>query len=147
MSTETFYVLRDDDGWYLWSGPPIRQSEVEGDVVFNPEFGYPIDIADRMTRSDAEDTKAVFGGTVQRVAVTTEDVGLRWVDHQRGCPGPCRHWKLMDGDDFMGTINTDAGGEGWFVFLGLGGVQTDGPFPTLEDAKAAAEAAVRETWT
>ena len=103
-------------------------------------------------RADAEDNAEFVRGqggtcTVQRVTVTTEDVGLRWDDHQRNCPGPCRHLKLVDGDEFMGTINTDVRGEKWFVFLGLSGSQTDGPFDAVEDAKAAAEAAVRGTWT
>lgn len=137
MTTETHYVVRNEDGDHL-------STSFGGDYRWYP--GAP-QFAQYYSRLEAEALVAVHGGTVQRVTVTTEDVGLRWVDHQRGCPGPCRHWKLMDGDEFVGTVNTDAEGDKWYLSAGMAGTHHAGPFDTIEEAKTAGEAAVRETWT
>lgn len=97
------------------------------------------------SRRKAEQVAAEVGGTVQRITTTVEDEpGLRWA-HQ-SCPYPCDHWALYDGEDFEGKVNTDAEGDKWYCH-NWAGEQYAGPFATLEEAKAAAEEAVKARWT
>jgi len=76
---------------------------------------------------------------------TTTECRVQWIDHQRGCPGPCRHWKLVDGDEFIGTVNTDGHGGEWFV-MNANGVQIAGPFGTLPEAQEMAVAVLHLDW-
>lgn len=149
MSTEVHYVVRNEDGKLLYEATEI-DLDVE-DPWENPvpvhgwvEPGSPAALHPT-SRKEAEAKAVEHSGTVQRVTVTTEDVGpLRWV--ARVCVERCRHFSLYDGDVFESTVNTDAEGAKWYCH-GWDGVQFAGPFDTIEEAKAAAVAAVRGTWT
>jgi hypothetical protein len=149
MTTETHYVVRDATG-NLWVEAPTSTMS-EGQFV--PGLGIAvfvsrdnIDLANHYaSRAEAEAVAAQNGGTVQRVTVTTEDVGLRWVQ-AKDYRFP---WEaLYDGDSVTDFIvgNHDYTGPQLYHHIGHGagkGVR----FPTPALAKAAAEAAVRETWT
>lgn len=152
MPTETHYVIgRDADDHLLYEASEIDIDDDSDDAWENPRIVHgwvrPDSRASLQitSRADAEAKAAEHGGTVRRVTVTTADAGpLRWVE--RPCMGMCRHWALYDGDVFESTVNTDAEGAKWYCH-GWDGVQFAGPFDTLDEAKEAAMAAVRETWT
>lgn len=91
------------------------------------------------SRSEAEAVAAEVGGTVQRVTTTVDDVGLRWARN----PVAAR-LELFDGETSQqATIQRSAGAWHWIVQRGM----RSGACDTLDEAKAAAEAAVREGWT
>lgn len=150
MSAETFYVVRKEDGERLVYSRDHTSMDLYGHISEEPVYEFvsvePTDGAWRFaTRKEAEEVAEEYVGTVQRVTVMTEDVGLRWVDDHLACSGPCRHSKLVDGSDFVATANTDRHGDKWYCMDWSGG-QTDGPFDTIEEAQAAAVEAVKATW-
>ena len=99
------------------------------------------------SRKQADAFATEVEGTVVRRTITEEEVGLRW-EHARD-----RFFRLHDGGRVVAVVCGH--GDGWCM-------DHDGPAyslnehdngsewvecSTLDEAKAAAEAAVRETWT
>ena len=92
---------------------------------------------DRSTsRNEAENVATERNATVHRVTVTTEAVGLRW-DEVDEAP------LLFDGDKPIFLIIDGFGGYS-YGYWQLGWSDC---FDTIDEAKAAAEAAVKATWT
>ena len=150
--TQTYYVVRNDDGWFLYSTFALLNVEEATDfedIEYGPEqFGWSKsdEFCNRYTRAEAEAKAAEHGGKVRRVTVTTEDVGLRWDDSQRG------RLYLRDSEATAGLalavvrVPWDDGDAASHVYEWRGNGERQ-IADSLEEAKAAAEAAVRETWT
>lgn len=101
------------------------------------------------SRSEAERLAAEHGGTVHRITVTDEAVGLRW----EGEP----HWDdcgdeflLLDGESRRVLARVEPSHDDrWVWFVSPGGQKTFEVLrtATLDEAKAAAEASVRGSWS
>lgn len=148
LTAETYYVVRNANG-DLWA-EATTSVMIDGRLAPGTPFAAFVTPAAEFnnryaSRADAEAVAAQHGGTVQRVTVTTEDVGpLRW--EERPCPtGTCGHWALYDGRDFEMTVNSDGDRRKWYCH-GWDGEQFAGPFDGLEEAKAAVVEAVKATW-
>ena len=136
MTTTVHYVVRRDDGRYL--GVDVHDA-----LTWFFEGGDP------MSRKCAEELAAEHGGTVHRITVTDEAVGLRW----EGEP----HWDdcgdeflLLDGESRRVLAQVEPSHDGrWLWFVTPGGQETFDVLrtATLDEAKAAAEASVRGSWS
>jgi len=151
MTTETYWIVRNDDGRALvladdaFGGLELRMEHC-GDAEHHIE-----------TRAEAEALAAEHGGHVVEVTVTERRVGLRW--EKAGSD-----WYLFDGENIVGSVVTD-----WISYIDENGKESEprlsglrwalrgrnpkrveagdgAPDDVIDAAKAAAEAAVRATW-
>ena len=131
MSTEVWFVVRADSGHYRESATdPSRVGDSRSDAM-------------PFTRAEAEWVVARIGGTVVRVASTFADVGMRW----EMASGKSKISRIYDGAVHCGNVIRRDGFYEWWVCPPPGRTRSDqGKTDTLEDAMAAAEAAVRASW-
>ena len=131
MSTaDTWFVVRTDDGHY-------RDSMTSPECVMD-HYHHALPL----TRVEAEQVVANLGGTVVRVTSTTEDVGLRW-----SRVGKSKISRIYDGAVHCGNVVRCDRFYEWWVCPPPGRTRYgQGKVDTLEEAKAAAEAAVRASW-
>lgn len=160
MSTEAYYVVRKEDGERLVYSRDHTSMDLYGHISEEPVYEFvrvePTDGAWRFaTRKEAEEVAEEYVGTVQRVTVTIEDVGLRWRDPELVDGKQVR--TLTDGPRGFGhpmaQITTSPADHKYRVswFMGrTGNGRPDGlrgQWGDLDNAKAAAVEAVKATWT
>lgn len=156
MSTETHYVIgRTTDDKLLYEASEIDLDNDSDDAWENPRIVHgwvrPDSRASLQitSRADAEAKAAEHGGKARRVTVTTEDVGpLRW-EHD---PLATNMHRLLDGTKVVAVVCShhgrcmDHSGPAYSLSPYDNGAEWFEHF-TVEQAKEAAMAAVRETWT
>lgn len=151
MSTETYWVVRDDEGAGLGVAP--SGMDPSGLMWYSDRTAF----VHLDSRCEAEALAAEHGGHVVEVTVTERRVGLRW--EKNGSD-----WYLFDGENGVGVVVTDwisyvkngKESEPWLSGLrwavrGRKPVRVEAgngaPDDVIDAAKAAAEAAVKEGWS
>lgn len=136
MSTTVHYKVADDNGMFLGEVfTPELESDGYGWLTYGDSFE---------SRVEAERLAAEHGGTVHRI--TDEAVGLRW---RVSFVDSSTFYLYDDNGKFRRQVGGVVSVLGEYVpFTGVGSSRCAlEPLATLDEAKAAAEAAVRVAWT
>lgn len=144
MSTSVHYVVRNADGHHLL----FAGWEDNDETCQNARYQFVDDwmgaCAEFDSRAEAERLAAEHGGTVHRI--TDEAVGLRW---RVSFVDSSTFYLYDDNGKFRRQVGGVVSVLGEYVpFTGVGSSRCAlEPLATLDEAKAAAEAAVRVAWT
>lgn len=140
MGTTTHYVVRNAEGEHLagwWCGSERR-------FVFDtPRHEEDEEFA---SRTEAERLAAEHGGKVCRVTTVEEDVDLRWETepHWDDCGD---EWLLREAKLVLGRVEPSHDGRWCWWLNNHSTMHTAQACATLDEAKAAAEQAVKGTWS
>lgn len=103
----------------------------------------PDDGTTSTSRIEAEQLAAKYGGTVHRITVIDDAVGLRWVKPVSFTTHHC----LYDGPDLVAIANVGLINGPWYALEPAAVNRSKYGFDTLKEAMAEAERAYKETWT